>query len=84
MDNPPIVLLFLAVFFFMITCITGIWWLQSTAAERGRRANPDPTDRVERLEELESERQVAAKVVRIVAPMSAVAFVVVLLLAFLA
>ena len=84
MDNPPIVLLFLAVFFFMITCITGIWWLQSTAAERGRRANPDSTDRAERLEELESERQVAAKVVRIVAPISAAAFGVVLLLAFLA
>ena len=82
MSGAATVFAFLAVVFFMVMCITGIWWLQSTAAERGRRANPDATDRVERLDELEAERRMAAKVVRVVAPISAVAFVVAVVLAF--
>lgn len=83
MDSPPTPLVFIAVFLLLVLCITGIWWLQSTMAERARRANPDPDGRTERVDELESERLLATRVVRIVAPLAAVALGAVIVLALL-
>ncbi len=82
--SGPVALVFVAVVLFILLCMMGIWWVQSTAAERGRRANPDPTDRVQRLAELEANRTAATKVVRVIAPITAVAFVVVVILALVA
>lgn len=84
MDGPPTALVFIGVFLLLVLCITGIWWLQSTMAERARRANPDASGRAERVEELEHERLLATKVVRIVAPAAAVALGAVIVLALLA
>ncbi len=84
MDAPPTPLVFIGVFLLLVLCITGIWWLQSTMAERGRRENPDAAGRAERVDELERERLLATKVVRIVAPATAVALGAVIVLALLA
>lgn len=84
MDSTPTALIFVAVFLLLVLAITSIWWLQSTMAERARRANPDPSGRSERVDELEHERLLATKVIRIVAPVVAVALGAVVVLALLA
>jgi len=84
MDSPPTALIFIAVFLLLVLCITGIWWGQSTMAVRARRANPDTTGRAERVDELEHEQLLATKVVRVVAPVVAVALGAVIVLALLA
>lgn len=83
-ESAPVALVFIAVVLFMLLCMMGIWWVQSTAAERGRRANPDGTDRSERMAELEANRTAATKVLRVIAPITALAFVVVVVLAVVA
>lgn len=57
----------------LATGATTIWWLQSAVAERARRENPDDTDRAERLDELENNRRIAERVVRVIGPAAAVA-----------
>jgi hypothetical protein len=80
-DGPPTALIFVAVILLLVLAMSGIWWLQSTMAERGRMANPDGTDRAQRMDELEANRQAATKVARIVAPVSAVALAIVVVIA---
>jgi len=79
--DVPVGLIFIAVIAVMVLAMSGIWWLQSTAAERGRRANPDATDRAERIDELEANRSAATRVVRVVAPICAVTLGVVVIIA---
>ena len=64
----------------LLVGVTALWLLQSTMAERGRLANPDATDRAERLDELDSERHVARRMLRVLGPVAAVAIVVAVLL----
>jgi hypothetical protein len=80
-DGPPATLILIAVILLLVLAMSGIWWLQSTMAERGRMANPDSTDRAQRMGELEANRQAATKVARIVAPVSAVALAIVVVIA---
>jgi hypothetical protein len=83
MSSPSPALLLIAVLLLLVLGATSIWLLQSAVAERARRANPDVTDRQQRLAELENNRRIAEKVVRVVAPASAVALAVVLVVAIL-
>jgi hypothetical protein len=81
MEGAQLVFVFLAIFSFLVLCITGIWWLQSTVATRGRHANPDTAGSAERLGDLAAEQRAARRVVRVVAPISGVAFLLALLAA---
>jgi hypothetical protein len=82
-DGAQLVFVFLAVFSFLVLCVTAIWWLQSTVATRGRQANPDAAGSTGRLKELASEQRAAQRAVRVIAPVSAVAFLAALLASIL-
>lgn len=83
MDGTPAFLVFIAVILVMVLGVVGIWWVQSTMAERGRLANPSNDERTERIAELEAQRQRATGVIRVVAPAAAVALAVVLVIAIM-
>jgi hypothetical protein len=60
--------------------MSGLWWLQATMAERGRRANPASVEPDAHDRELAAEVRGAVAVARIAAPVSAVVLIVLVVL----
>lgn len=81
MGSFTVTVVLVAVLLLLVLGATGLWWIQSSAAVSGRRANPDNTERDERLAELGNNQRAAERVIRVVAPAAAIAVVLAIVLA---